>query len=889
MATASNQRTSEDNHAATLAGACELGILEETWEHYFARPAYNYLFVIDAPAISAVHALPPHNIPQFSVTSFLDGPKNPKRIGGMTFEERQRHFREQSRAYPLTLAVTEILARYVFSSRWSGGEPKFIVSHQIEQLSTIVDRVEQRSTQELRHAIRSAGDADSLQQLRRRLEGVLSADSLLETISERLEELLPEIYGTYTGSRQLFRYFDVLPFDNKPECPSAFLDSIPKIRQILEESRHQQGDQAPTAVVGKWSDAIPPAPPLHHLLVERYGPRAPRSEDSRVHEAQARTLAEVEVINRALEQKGDRHRLVFVTPTGRLFRAALRRFDCMPRQYDGGPKVRFGSDDSFFKLYYHATSLTTDAQALEPVPLMDPRVLMASPDFVQFASRREVAITDYTSRSISAWIPLFFSSLRKSSGGLDVDRLWQRYEHLQRDKGRRADSAAPDATFHDLKEFDTDALRDSWESYIRIVAAAESSDRVIQREMFAKLRAALKNADSQNALQAAVARQLDSKMSRWLSYVGSKAIRGILARHRTHAEQPAPRFAVAPPLIMPSLSAGTVAIDDLAVAAQSGEVDGITLEWLTDPQFVHPNIAPDDTHRELKTRYLQILGQSALFASLEDWESAHTLADQAYSLADSVLAQQLPESPTYVSGREAAFFASATKRRLPSSRASIDQLVGEGEEWVARLRAAIEREVDLTREASFRYQVHQIRVDAEVHAWQGLRWLYRSWEAEMYTSGSQLAEGLGTLKLDHLVENYESLVTRVEAELHKIGSYEFRDEKTRLSYSYALSAMLIDTVVDALEIELVAASTRGADNERLARLLGALERTALDPRLRAGTSRRTHTREQLVLSAATAVTTGSADKALDTLSDAIDSLDGLDHWRANMILRCVGR
>jgi hypothetical protein len=622
------------------------------------------------------------------------------------------------------------------------------------------------------------------------------------------------------------------------------------------------------------------------VLRERYGARAPRSEESRVHEAHARTLAEVEVINRALAQQGDRHRLVFVTPTGRLFRAALRRFGCIPRQYDSGLKLRFGSPDSFLKLYYHATSLTKDAQALEPVPLLDPRVLMASPDFVQFASRRDVAVTDYTSRSISAWIPLFFSSLRKASARLDVDRLWQRYEHLQRIKGRQADST--DVTFNDLKEVDTEALRASWDSYIRIVAAAESSDRIIHREVFAKLRAALTSADSHNELQAAVARQLDSKMSRWLSHVGSKAIHGILARHSTHAQKPAPRFAVAPPVIMPSLSSGTVAIDDLAVSAQAGEVDGITLKWLTDPQFVHPNIAPDDAHRELKTRYLQILGQSVLFASLEDYESAHTLADQAYLLADSVLARQSPESLTYVSGREAAFFASATKRRLPSSQASIQQLVSEGEEWVARLQAALEREVDLTREASFRREVHQIRMHSEELAWQGLLWLYRSWEVQTY-SGSQLAAGLGALKLDQLLDDYESLVMRVQTQLPKVATYEFRDETTRLSYSYAVSAMLIDTVVDALEIELVAGGRRGADTGRLARLLGSLQRAALDPRLQAQTSRRTNAREQLVLAAASAITTGSPDEAFEPLSAAIEGLDGLDHWRAHMLLQCVGR
>lgn len=42
-----------------------------------------------------------------------------------------------------------------------------------------------------------------------------------------------------------------------------------------------------------------------------------------------------------------------------------------------------------------------------------------------------------------------------------------------------------------------------------------------------------------------------------------------------------------------------------------------------------------------------------------------------------------------------------------------------------------------------------------------------------------------------LLESYASLVTRVEAVLPNIRTYQFRDEVTRLSYSHAISAMLI--------------------------------------------------------------------------------------------------
>lgn len=888
MAAVSHPPTPDVSRDAIMAGACELGVLEETWEHYFARPAYNYLFVIDAPAIAAVHALPPHNIPHFGLTSFLDSPGRPARLRGMSFERRQQHYREQSKLYPLTLAMTEILARYIFTSRWSGGEPKFIIPHQLGQLTWILDSVEQRSVLELRRAIRSAGDAESLKELRRNLGGVSSADTLLTTISDRLEELLPEIYGTYTDSRQLFRYLDVLPFGDAPDCPSAFIDSVAQFRAIVEQSASLHGDHSPLTITRKWGDSIPPNP-LHYALLERYGERVPRPEESRTHEEQARTLAEIEVINRALEASGDRHRLIFITPTGRLFRAALRRFGRLPDQH-GRRRLQFGSPDSFDKLYYHATALIEDSQALAPMPLMDPRVLMASPDFVQYASRRDITVTDYTSRSISAWIPLFFSSLRTASARLDVARLWQKYEQLQRGAPHASD-LDPDSALQSLEEFDTQALRASWESYIRIVAAAESSDRVIRRESFAALRAALKEANPEDALQVAVARQLDARMSRWLSHVGSKAIQGILARHKKRAGEPVIRFAAAPPMIMPSLSAGTVAIDELAMATHPGESQAITLAWLTDPTLLHPTIAPDDKHRELKTRYLQILGQSALFAALEDWESAHTLADQAYSLADSVLAHQSrAASPTYVSGREAAYFASATKRRLLSSHASIDQLVGEGTEWVSRFRVAIDREVDLQNEASVRLAVHRARAELEEAAWLGLRWLYRSWESDANESSSQLAAALGTLKPVHLLEKYESLIVRLGTQLlPKVDENTYVDEKARLSYSYAVSAMLIDTAVDTMEIELIAGGRRGADPKRLMRCLRALDQPQLDRRLRTGTPRRTFVREQLVLQAATGVATDTSSTAYERLGNVITGLDGLDRWRARMLLQCVGR
>ena len=151
--------------AEVLAGSCELGILECAWEHFVDKPAHEYLFVIDAPAMSSVHALPPHNISHFAVTGFLLAPETPAYLKGMSQEKRQAHYDSQSEAYPLTVGLTELIARYVFDRRWSRGAPKLMMSSQVATMTPTLDFVGRAASNEFTKTVSNSNSSNPPQRV----------------------------------------------------------------------------------------------------------------------------------------------------------------------------------------------------------------------------------------------------------------------------------------------------------------------------------------------------------------------------------------------------------------------------------------------------------------------------------------------------------------------------------------------------------------------------------------------------------------------------------------------------------------------------------------------------------------------------------------------------
>lgn len=724
---------------ALLAGACELGILETAWEYFVNKPKYDYWFVIDAPSISSVHALPPHNIAHFGITAFLEAPDRPEQLKGLTRDQKQKHFTEQALNYPLTLGLTEILARYLFERRWSAERPKLMMPSQVASMGAIMDAVSQGSSREISQSFSHTGVDNPLRELRKKLYAArdTSAESFIEDVTNDLEKLLPAIYGAYTEIRQLIRYADVLPFPDRPDEKQAtlFANGYWLIADILKAIEHSPDTSVADiekpgheisfqTIFGLWKDAIP----------IRGANNAGAHDDDGTEEENARTLAQIEFLNRQFQQRGMNTRLAFMTTTGRLFKAAMYRYGRI-KSGASTPWLRdIGNRDAYNKCQYLRHLLADDKKEdMETMPLFDPRALMTSPDFVNYANREQGTRLEDKSREISAWLPAFFSRHLNDAKDLDVPRLFDTYHHyLLRDTPNRPKYRY--IKVEDFKQVQYQELWERWMEYIRIVSAAESSDRIMRREAFHDIRAQILGSTS---LRDLMSKKLDEAMCRWLAIVGGNVLQAVVAdkpassRRKQASSQ---KYRVVPPMILPAFCSDQVSIYSLLYQLQQGgkAFNSSHLSWLTAPEAKQFNLENEAYGREHKVRYIQMLGQAVFFSSLGNWDAAYRLSTQAYVLAEQFL-QDEPEKekPTYVSGREAAYFASITARRLRTSWRTTDRSVMEGHIWVEKYRKAIENE-PFIRKCPYRYNLHLVRCDLEGLAWDVFSVLYQCYLNDAY-------------------------------------------------------------------------------------------------------------------------------------------------------------
>jgi hypothetical protein len=717
-----NTRTSSrPSSEEMLTGACELGLLELAWEHFVNKPKFDYLFVIDAPKISSVHALPPYNIAHFGITGFLAAPDRPEKLKGKSRGQRNAHYESQAALYPLTLGLTEILARYIFDRRWSNGIPKLMMASQLNTISGIIEAVERGSSDEITQTLAHTAEKNPLNNLLAQYtaDKDKSANTFIKKVTQNLEELLPAIYGAYTQTRQFFRYSEVLPFPKRPdeEQKTLFTHSYKIFNDILTEANSRaentEDDELNlNKIIQIWDASIP------HSDVEK-------SDDDGMESENARTLGEIEYINRRLHQQNIPVRLAFVTTTGRLFRSALLRFKKL-RPNQTTPKVAYSTQNRFEKSRYTYSLLANPDSDISYLPILDPRALMTSPDFVNYANwQNDIGIED-NAREISAWLPAFFAGNLTQAGNLDSEKLFRTYEHLQTGTTKHSDKVIETDYFSDIQY---ESLGISWEKYIRIVSTAEGSERILRRTAFHDIKAQFVGNDS---LQNLMGKRLDETMSQWLAIVGGNALQNTLnsSQHKKSKKLSAPKFRVVPPLILPAFSNQGSSLFELIqhLNTKGPQFQEGQFGWLENPTPEQFGISTDDPQKSEKTTYIQMLGQAVLFASLGNWDAAYRLSIQAYAFAEQFLAgEQERDQPQYISGREAAYFASVAARRIRTSWVSYDDRL-EGKSWVEKFqKTVIDRERYIEHQP-IRKDIHLARGELEKLAWSTFGLLYRKYQ-----------------------------------------------------------------------------------------------------------------------------------------------------------------
>ncbi len=874
---------------ALLAGACELAMLEDAWQHFVKRPDVRYLFVIDAPRITSIHALPPQNIAQFGITGLLSSPDRPTDLHGTSFEARQRHYLEQARTWPLTVGMTEILARYLFTDRWSAGAPKLIMASQWEAINRILDTVEAQSIEELRRSLDSAIRNGALDRLREHVARSGSPERLLDEVLERLPELMPAVYGAYTATRQLFRYMEVLPLEGNDSNAAVFAEGYADIHEILASAQASDlsDPHSLRSLELRWQHCIPPRQD-RSVLSSRF-PALVRP-GAAVQQENARTFAEIEFVNRQLKARGLPHRLAFVTTTGRLFTAAHKRFmpdgtalEFIELQHEGE-----GTRDSYRKFRYYARLLEQGDDEMGLLPLVDPRMLMTSPDFVRFANYQQGNAADYSSRAISAWIPLFFEFLRSDTGaGLDIQRLFDLYRRLVVKSPVHPRTDTP-GLLTIARGMDLAALEKSWNDYVSLVSAAEATGRLVKAD--SELRDALLSANSgPQQLRDVVNRRLDETMSQWLSALGRATIDCAL-RHQVDA--PAGRcshahFERMPALLVPLLVGCPLSQDQLAGLFERSATERAALAALTEAIEACTAWHESDLLRGVKSRYVQILGQAYVFGMLGNWDSVQRLTMQAFALAENFLAEE-PDQPeeTYISGREAAFLAAVSRRRLPLTWTSLDTQEDEARAWLAKYSAAFALETEQHGLVHVQKQLLHERSKVEGLAWQLLRWLHYLHQKEV---NEEAVRGTQPARADELAALSHALLRECEDLLPELESAGL-SESVRQSYRSVALALCCDLALMGLQVHVLAPMMSRSSKDRLQRYLQVLE-AAADRRTAAGGDGIAVLEQETIRAARHQLGNGNGSGNGSTATaprEPAAALDGFDRWRIEVLQRRAG-
>jgi hypothetical protein len=725
-----------------LVGACELALLEAAWEYFVNRPAYEYIFVVDAPSIASVHALPPGKISDFGVVGFLPAPASSANLKGKSFEARQEHYRSEAQVYPLTCALTEIAARYLFTRRWSSEAPKLMMPSQISSMTRILDAVESSSHREMNKTVANANEDNPLRDLLRHFttEKENTPEKFVSTVMNDLQRLLPSIYGSYTDTRQLIRFAEVLPFpdqDDEKKQDTVFANSYADIADFLDQDSKfwiehpdaQSLRREYDAIIAAWTMAIPPSgkralegviqPKLTSQEGENMVSEGDELDDNTEHE-NAITLAQIEFVNRQFESRGSKSRLVFVTTTARIFRAAASRFGAPVQSIP----VKIGTRDMFQKAEYFEKLHRNASTEIRLLPLLDPRSLIVGSDFVNFANHQGNSAVDDQSRAISSWVPIFFKDCLAEDGFIDVKRIFASYEKLQGLPTSRR-SSQKYVSISDFSDDEFERLQTSWEEYIRLVSTAEGIDRIARKDMAQDVLIMLAAKGSGRAdFQELIGRRIDETMSKWLAVVGGNALQSLLTGTRFVNDG----FRVAPPLILPSFNGAQFSFFDLIRRLVNREMSDMEthLKWLTKAEPKSFGVDPNDALAKLKTRYIQLLGQAVLFSALDNWDASHRLATQAYALAEQCLAGDPQRNdPRYVSGREAAYLASISLRRQSFPMLFANRTTERGLDWNNKYRLAIRAETASLINTPERVQFHQCRADADELGWNVLRLIIR--------------------------------------------------------------------------------------------------------------------------------------------------------------------
>lgn len=705
---------SPSSNTALLVGAIELAMLDRLRARFVDDKGVFTLFVIDFPFLAHIHCVPPLNLNLVETTGLLIGQVS--QSGNQSkIPPHANHalMRTLAGARPKELGLTEVLSRYIFDRRWSGKLPKLMLSTQINEASDLEDGIRSglmREWQDPQPSISSV--VDGLEKIAKENAGNVKA--FVEAAVTHAEDTLPALYGTYSQTRQYLRFSDIKPasVSEPQERPVMFADAVMEVQQYLDEV-DAPGENAAASrfeeILGNWKSAI------DVIFPNDEGSRlARRSSD-------AKTLALLEYLNLRLLEDKKNCRLVFLTSHGALFDAAGLRFGCMTER-ERRRRPNHGSFTDRDRSRYCAW-LLAEEPGVSTAPILDPRVLMTSRDFIEYAvPPTQQASNKENVQAITEWLPLFFNGQEH-----DTALLARSYLHFQ---GVTKVRDAPLLTVEKFGESQFTTLISSWDKYLRTISTAHGISKSVSREGIRDLLIMVVKGQPGLVLEE-IRRRMATLLSAWLPAVGGATFSQLQVSLRQTKSQPhkIPSRSM-PPLLMPAFEKIQASLTGLlGNAAPMATRTKTDLAWLSEPTA--ENLGIDQAWcegGEFRIQYIQALGLAYGFAIEENWSAAFRLASIAHDVVKlAPRGYTDPRDVRLLSGREAAFLSSFTARRRFASVPIELAASTRGERYVRDIESALRREEPIFEKNQWieKFEAHKARIGGEHLSWQVFRLLSR--------------------------------------------------------------------------------------------------------------------------------------------------------------------
>lgn len=639
-------------------GALELSILNayaEADRVYQTERKGRILYVVDTD-VFLLYANPQLTNNFLWITALLDTPENPS----------------DASAANARLGLGEVLGRFIFSDEFAA-QPRFILNGIDEELFDVEKFSERQSAFELEKLAQQmeSGRTQFAALVDKFFSSNKDAEEFVKEAADRISATLSVLYGDYNGIRQYRRISALL--NRKETGTLRLLEKVTQFGDVLSQAR------AKATVDGVAHD--PPELAAWKKAFEKTKPSSFDNDDAakqasrleRLHR-DAEMAWSIECINTWLECEGKNVRVVWLTSSSRVYSSALRKFnlDRSRLNFDKASNKPSGDEGSHLRRFdylsqispyasFDNTEVLSDRSKLaRHLPLRDPRMLLAMPEYLDFGTSTDDPSDTPITRSIPEWLPVLLEPhLRqwKDHGGkLGAANTWRELIALRSASTRATDLLTPAAVA---------TLKSNFSDFIKQATLRAAFERGIRHKVMLDIKNVFKGENPDSV----VIRRIDSTLAELFDDLSDE---GLSAAHLS-----GPPVGWVPPLVVSSFGQTETVwakiisklSDNGFEAVNASKLMRSEIQNLIDNKFYIEDLSDNS----VTNRYLSLLSRAVMFGVTGNWTASRILAKQAYLIASHETKKMSASKfsattgivgvDTRISGREAAYWAAISARR----------------------------------------------------------------------------------------------------------------------------------------------------------------------------------------------------------------------------------